>query len=96
MFLVREVILTIMRWLRFAPLSVAPGHQRQGIGTTLMRELILRADAQGWALIAVLGDPGYYQRFGFDPCGRLDIVYPPVGANDPHFQVRRLTVYDPS
>ena len=79
-----------------APLSVAPGFQRQGVGSALMTELIRRAEDQGWPLIALLGNPAYYGRFGFEAAGALGIVYPPVGPDNPDFMVRRLRSFDPS
>ena len=79
-----------------APLCVAPARQREGIGTALMEELLRRADAQGWPLVVLLGDPAYYGRFGFEPSGPFGIVYGPVGDDNPHFQVRRLKAYVPS
>src|ERR1019366_6530940 len=79
-----------------APLAVAPSHQGSGIGSALMTELLRRAETAGLPLIALLGDPGYYGRFGFEPSGRLGIIYCPVGEGDPHFLVRRLAGYDPS
>ena len=77
-----------------APLAVTPARQGFGIGTALMTELLRRADAAHLALILVLGDPGYYGRFGFEPSGPLGIRYPVVGEGDPHFQVRRSRGYD--
>jgi len=59
-----------------------------------MTELIDRADRQGWRLLALLENPAYYRRFGFEPAAPLGIVYPPVDS--PAFQVRRLGTYDPS
>ena len=47
------------------PVGVLPAHQRQGIGSALIREGLsqLRArDARGCALV---GHPGYYERLGF-------------------------------
>ena len=79
-----------------APLAVAPDHQGQGVGTSLMTELLRRLEAAGRPLAVVLGDPAYYERFGFEPAGSLSMVYPPVGADDAHFMVRRLPAYDPS
>ena len=79
-----------------APLAVTPSHQREGIGTALMTELLRRADATGWPLVVLLGSPAYYPRFGFEPSGPLDITYPPVGPGNPDFQVRKLSGYDPS
>jgi predicted N-acetyltransferase YhbS len=80
--------------LGVAPLAVAPSHQGRGIGTQLMRELLDRSDAAGWPMAVLLGSPDYYGRFGFEPSGPHGIVYPPVGAGNPHFQVRRLSSYD--
>ena len=79
-----------------APLAVAPSHQGCGIGTLLIRELLVRADDARWPMAVLLGSPAYYGRFGFEPSGPLGIVYPPVGAGNPYFQVRRLTSYDAS
>lgn len=76
--------------LAIAPLSVTPSWQGQGMGTALMTELLRRTDEGGWPLVAVLGDHRYYRRFGFEAAGPLGIVYEPVGAASPHFQVRRL------
>ncbi len=47
-------------------------------------------------MIVLLGSPGYYRRFGFEPSGPLGVVYPVVGADHPDFMVRRLPEYDPS
>ena len=79
-----------------APLAVSSAHQRAGVGSALMRELISRAEASGWPLLVLLGSPAYYSRFGFEPSWPLDISYGPVGPNDPHFQVRRLSAYAPT
>jgi putative acetyltransferase len=77
-----------------APLSVRPDRQRSGVGSALMAEVLTRADAQSWPLVALLGHPSYYPRFGFEPAGPLGIVYAP--ANSPAFMVRRLKAYDES
>ena len=79
-----------------APLAVAPGHQRRGVGTALMTELLSHSVRTGLPMVVLLGDPAYYGRFGFEPAGQLGITYRPVGADNPHFQVRRLPEYDPS
>ena len=77
-----------------APLSVRPDRQRQGIGSRLMTEVVGLADAQGWPLVALLGHPSYYPRFGFEPGRPLGVVYAPVDS--PAFMVRRLSAYDAS
>lgn len=79
-----------------APLAVAPTHQGRGVGSALMRELLARAESSGLPMVVLLGDPGYYGRFGFEPSGPLGVTYGPVGPDNPHFMVRRLSAYDPS
>jgi putative acetyltransferase len=79
-----------------APLAVAPTHQGQGIGTALMTDLLSRVEAEQLPLVVLLGSPGYYGRFGFEPAGPLGIIYRQVGADNPDFQVRRFPTYDPS
>jgi len=79
-----------------APLCVSPSRQGQGVGSALMTELLRRAEHHGWPAIVLLGDPGYYGRFGFEPAGLLGVVYEVVGEKDPHFQIKRLSTFDPS
>jgi putative acetyltransferase len=76
--------------LGLAPLCVAPERQGRGIGSSLMTDLLARATRAGWPAVVLLGDPGYYKRFGFEPARDLDIHYEPVGAGNPHFLARRL------
>ena len=52
-------------WYGLGPISVAPGRQRSGIGSALMREGLGELEAQGAAGCALVGDPAYYNRFGF-------------------------------
>ncbi len=56
-----------MRALGLAPVSVLPAYQRQGVGTALIRQGLGIAAETGWQAVFVLGDPGYYTRFGFSP-----------------------------
>ena len=53
-----------------APLSVLPGHQSNGIGSRLMEAVIEWSRSAVLDALFLLGDPGYYQRFGF---GMTDI-----------------------
>jgi putative acetyltransferase len=50
-----------------APLAVSPQRQRQGIGSALVREGLMRLAQGGMDLVLVLGEPDYYGRFGFAP-----------------------------
>jgi putative acetyltransferase len=76
-----------------APLSVAPGHQGRGIGSALMRELMKRAETSGWPFVVLLGDPGFYGRFGFERAADYGLTYAPVGPRSDNFLVRRLRAH---
>ena len=81
--------------LALGPLSVRPDRQRSGVGSALMHAVLGAGDALGEPLVTLLGDPGYYGRFGF----RLSEEYqisPPVAGWRAHFQVRALTGYRPT
>jgi putative acetyltransferase len=54
-----------LRGAGLAPVAVLPGHQRRGIGGALIRAGLARCAALGLDFVVVLGDPGYYGRFGF-------------------------------
>lgn len=67
--------------LHLAPMAVAPDFQKQGVGSELLR-FALRQEAVKSQPLFVLGEPGYYQRFGFEPCS-LPIC--PFDKNNAHF-----------
>ena len=77
-----------------APVCVAPSRQHRGIGSSLMESVVLAARSRRWPLLVLLGDPAFYERFGFEPAGPLGLTYAPAGAGSPHFQARRLDDYD--
>lgn len=52
--------------LGLAPISVHPTYQHKGIGSALINRAIDEAKARGYEAIFLLGEPGYYTRFGFD------------------------------
>lgn len=52
-------------WLGLGPVSVLPELHRQGIGSALIRTGLDRLKARGAQGCALVGDPGYYRRFGF-------------------------------
>jgi predicted N-acetyltransferase YhbS len=79
--------------LGLGPLSVRPDSQGRGVGRALMNAVLGAADALGEPLVVLLGNPGYYWRFGFRLSGEYGIT-PPVPQWQPHFQVRTLTAYD--
>ena len=52
-------------WYGLGPVSVLPEYQKQAIGKSLIQEglsLLKTSGAKGCVLV---GDPGYYERFGF-------------------------------
>lgn len=51
--------------LLLGPLAVAPEARSQGIGGKLMRHAIAAARMRGHRAILLVGDPDYYERFGF-------------------------------
>lgn len=52
-------------WHGMGPLSVLPGHQRQGIGKALVRDGLSLLKALGSNGCFLVGYPDYYKRFGF-------------------------------
>lgn len=84
--------------LHLAPMAVTPEFQKQGVGSELLR-FALRQEPIKSRTLFVLGAPGYYARFGFEPCG---MPVCPFDENNAHFlsirndSVTRFTVgYEP-
>lgn len=63
-------------WFGLGPVSVAPGRQREGIGSRLIAGGLDDLKARGARGCVVLGDPGYYRHFGFEP--RVGLTYADV------------------
>ena len=76
--------------LGLGPLGVRPQAQGRGAGTVLVHALLAVAEACEEPVVALLGSPQYYRRFGFLPATDLGIAAP-----DPswgvYFQARRLS-----
>ena len=54
------------RMVGLAPVSVLPEYQGRGIGSRLIREGLDACREAGCGAAVVLGEPGYYTRFGFE------------------------------
>ena len=67
--------------LHLAPLAVKPEFQGQGIGSELLR-FTLRQEVVRDQTLFVLGDPGWYQQFGFSLCAQPVC---PFDTNNAHF-----------
>ena len=62
--------------LLLAPLSVAPEWQNKGIGQALIQEGHRLAIALGYAHCVVIGHPGYYPKFGYQPARSYHLEAP--------------------
>lgn len=71
-------------WFQMAPVSVIPGRQRQGTGGRLIAAGVEALRQRGASGIAVLGDPRYYERFGFAPESAIE---PPTESEKPFFRI---------
>ena len=67
--------------LALAPLAVEPARQRNDIGSHLVQEAHRRLAAQAEEMVFVVGDPGYYGRFGFSVAAALPFETPYDGAH---------------
>jgi putative acetyltransferase len=69
-------------WLGLGPVAVVSDRQRGGIGSALIEAGLAQLRVQDASGCVVLGEPGYYRRFGFaaDPNFRL------AGVDAEYFQ----------
>src|SRR6185437_11545570 len=73
----------VCRIAALAPVAVRTSRQNQGIGGALIRGGLEACRESGIDAVIVLGDPPYYQRFGFDPALAAPLASPYAG---PHLQ----------
>lgn len=76
-------------WYGLGPVSVRPEQQNRGLGQLLIRAGLEQLRSLRAAGCVVLGDPRYYQRFGFESDPALTYG----GCPSPHFQ--RLVLCGP-
>lgn len=76
-----------------APLAVKPGVQGEGIGGRLICVGLEQLLENGVELVFVLGHPGYYPKYGFQPAGVLgfEAPYPIDERNAGAWMVQELT-----
>ncbi|MGG5794383.1 GNAT family N-acetyltransferase [Bacillus nitratireducens] len=67
---------TSVESLALAPVSVARGHQKKGIGGKLIGAALEKAKELGYGSVAVLGHPEYYPKFGFEKASNWNIKAP--------------------
>jgi putative acetyltransferase len=80
------------RGIGLAPVAVRPNVQSRGIGSRLIREGLQRCRDLGYDYCVVLGNPDYYQRFGFERASPFGIQNE-YGV-DHEFMVIRLSSRD--
>ena len=61
-------------WYGLGPISVLPELHRQGIGKSLIHEGLSSLKSLGAKGCVLVGDPGYYERFGFRSLPNLVIA----------------------
>ncbi|MGG0255941.1 N-acetyltransferase [Bacillus toyonensis] len=62
--------------LALAPVSIAPSHQKKGIGGKLITVALEKAKELGYGSVVVLGHPEYYPKFGFERASQWNIKAP--------------------
>jgi len=61
--------------LLLSPLAVLPEYRNKGVGASLVREALARANVAGYIAVFLCGDPKYYGCFGFIPVDNYNISY---------------------
>lgn len=51
--------------LALAPMAVLPKYQKEGVGSSLVKEGLKKCKKLGYKIIVLVGHPDYYPRFGF-------------------------------
>jgi len=80
-----------VKFLVLAPIAVLPEYQRRGIGSLLVKRGLEAGKHLGYQAVIVIGHPGFYPRFGFEPArNRLLEVAFKSPVPDEAFLVREL------
>ena len=81
--------------LGLGPIGVLPAEQGAGVGSALVYALVGAAQARDETVVGLLGEPGYYARFGFVAASDLAVAAP-VPAWGRHFQVLAIAGRPPA
>ncbi|WP_434607088.1 GNAT family N-acetyltransferase [Bacillus paranthracis] len=77
--------------LALAPVSVATGYQKKGIGGKLIVAALEKAKELGYGSVVVLGHPEYYPKFGFKKASEWWNIKAPFEVSEEVFMVMELT-----
>jgi putative acetyltransferase len=77
------------RAMALGPMSVLPKYQNQGIGSRLVLAGLEACRQINEPVVFVLGHPGFYPRFGFQPAAEKGLRYKHSDF-DPYFMVTEL------
>lgn len=78
-------------WYALGPVSAEPGMQKTGIGSRLIKTGLDHLRADGATGCILVGDPGYYHRFGFSVRSELS----PAADYADYFQILPFGDADP-
>jgi putative acetyltransferase len=76
--------------LGLGPVAVLPARQHHGIGTLMIAGCLERLRASRHIGVVVVGEPGYYRRFGFIPAGRWGLHWE-MDVPEDNFMAMELT-----
>lgn len=62
--------------LALVPVSVSPMFQKQGVGTQLIHSAHAKAKELGFTAVVLLGQDGYFKKFGYEPTSTYGIEFP--------------------
>ena len=76
--------------LALGPMAVRPDRQGKGIGAALVRGGLEVAAERGETTVIVVGDAGYYERFGFRPASSFGVPVPFPEVPEDDFMLAHL------
>lgn len=65
------------------PFAISPDFQKRGLGEQLLETTLVDAKAAGISHIVILGDPTYYQKFGFVPASTYGVYLEGQDKSEP-------------
>ena len=78
--------------LVLGPVCIIPEEQHKGFGTQLLNHAVNTAQKYGYGALAVVGNPKFFAKFGFEPAKNFNIYYSKLTRDKPapFFLVKQL------